>query len=63
MIAQQGVIDVIDDTLDVINELAVKGVFLPGALYSIKKLEGGKPRFKHLGHRLPNSVKWAFQRD
>jgi len=31
----------LDDTLDVIKRIAVKGVFLPGRYISIKEIEGG----------------------
>lgn len=57
-----GVIDVIDDTLDVINELQLKGYSYPGDIY-YKQIEGGKHDLPTWGSVLPHFVKWAFQKD
>lgn len=57
-----GVIDVIDDTLDVINELQLKGYSYPGDI-CYKEIEGGKHDLSTWGSTLPQFIKWAFQKD
>jgi len=57
-----GVIDVIDDTLDVISELQLKGYSYPGDIY-YKEIEGGKHDLPTWGSVLPLFLKWAFQKD
>ena len=57
-----GVIDVIDDTLDVINELQLKGYSYPGDI-CYKEIEGGKHDLSTWGSALPQFIKWAFKKD
>jgi len=54
-----GVIDAIDDTLDVIKELESKGYSYPGAISYIE-VEGGKHDLPTWGEAYPDFISWAF---
>ena len=56
-----GIIDVIDDTMDVISELQLKGYSYPGDIY-YKEIEGGKHHLNTWSAVLPQFLKWAFQK-
>ena len=55
-----GVIDAIDDTLDVIKELQGKGYSYPGDIAYVE-IEGGKHDLPTWGEIFPEFVKWAFK--
>lgn len=57
---QNGVIDAIDDTLDVINELKAKGYSYPGDIEYIE-LKGGKHDLPTWGKVFPQFILWAFE--
>ena len=54
-----GIIDAIDDTLDVIKELQLKGYSYPGDITYVQ-VEGGKHDLPTWGAQFPNFVRWAF---
>ncbi len=56
-----GLIDAIDDTLEVIKELQQKGYSYPGDI-SYVELEGGKHDLTTWGRIFPRFIKWAFQK-
>ncbi|MCM4150400.1 esterase [Arenibacter sp. N53] len=57
-----GIIDVIDDTMDVISELQLKGYSYPGDIY-YKEIDGGKHDLSTWSAVLPQFFKWSFQMD
>lgn len=54
-----GVIDAIDDTLDVIKELEAKGYSNPGSITYVE-IEGGKHDLKTWARVFPDFIQWAF---
>ena len=56
---QNGVIDAIDDTLDLIEELEKKGYSYPGDITYVE-LEGGKHDLLTWGKLFPDFIQWAF---
>ena len=54
-----GVIDAIEDTLDVIKELQAKGYSYPGAITYVE-IDGGKHDLPTWGKIFPEFIKWAF---
>ncbi len=54
-----GVIDAIDDTMDVIKELQKKGYSYPGAITYVE-VEGGKHDLPTWGKVFPSFLRWAF---
>ena len=54
-----GVIDAIEDTLDVIKELQGKGYSYPGSITYVE-IEGGKHDLSTWGMVFPNFIQWAF---
>ena len=56
---KNGVIDAIDDTLDVIKELQLKGYSFPGDITYLE-LEGGKHDIPTWTRLFPDFIKWAF---
>lgn len=56
---QNGVIDSIDDTLDVIKELELKGYSHPGDITYLQ-IEGGKHDLPTWGTVFPEFLEWAF---
>ncbi len=56
-----GVIDSIDDTLDVIKELRAKGYSYPGDIKYVE-IKGGKHDLPTWGNIFPEFVRWAFGR-
>jgi len=54
-----GVIDAIEDTLDVIKELQLKGYSFPGDI-SYLEIEGGKHDIPTWADHFPDFIKWAF---
>jgi enterochelin esterase-like enzyme len=56
-----GVIDAIDDTLDVIKELQKKGYSYPGDITYVE-LEGGKHDLPTWSSIFPEFIKWAFRK-
>jgi len=54
-----GIIDAIDDTLDVITELQKKGYSYPGDISYIE-VKGGKHDLQTWAKVFPNFIKWAF---
>ena len=56
-----GVIDAIDDTMDVIKELQAKGYSYPGDITYVE-IEGGKHDLPTWGSIFPEFLKWAFAR-
>ncbi len=56
-----GVIDSIDDTLDVIKELRAKGYSYPGDIKYVE-IKGGKHDLPTWGSIFPEFVRWAFGR-
>ena len=59
---ENGVIDSIDDTLDVIKELRAKGYSYPGDITYIE-IEGGKHDLPTWEKVFPDFVRWAFGAD
>ena len=57
-----GVIDAIDDTLDVIKELEKKGYSYPGDITYLE-VKGGKHDLPTWGNAFPNFLKWAFKKE
>lgn len=55
-----GVIDAIDDTLDVIRELQEKGYSYPGAIH-YEEIEGGKHDLPTWNKAFPLFLEWAFR--
>jgi len=55
-----GVIDAIDDTLDVIKELQAKGYSYPGAI-SYVEIEGGRHDLPTWAKVFPEFLNWAFR--
>lgn len=55
-----GVIDAIDDTLDVIKELQAKGYSYPGNVTYVE-IEGGKHDLPTWGEIFPQFIEWAFE--
>lgn len=56
-----GIIDSIDDTQDVIKELQEKGYAYPGDITYLE-IDGGKHDLPTWGHVFPRLIKWAFAR-
>jgi enterochelin esterase-like enzyme len=56
---KNGVIDAIDDTLDVIKELQKKGYSYPGDI-TYMEVKDGKHDLPTWGHAFPSFLKWAF---
>ena len=56
-----GVIDSIDDTLDVIKELKAKGYSSPGAIKYVE-IKGGKHNLPTWGLVFPKFIEWAFKK-
>lgn len=56
---QNGIIDSIDDTIDVIKELQQKGYTFPGDITYVE-LEGGKHNLPTWAAVFPEFLKWAF---
>ena len=56
-----GIIDSIDDTMDLIRELELKGYSFPGDITYVE-IEGGKHDLPTWAHIFPNFIKWAFGR-
>ncbi|WP_273569044.1 alpha/beta hydrolase [Maribacter halichondriae] len=54
-----GIIDAIDDTLDVIKELQLKGYSYPGDITYVE-IEGGKHDLPTWAIIFPDFLKWAF---
>lgn len=54
-----GIIDAIDDTLDLIKELVKKGYSYPGDITYVQ-IEGGKHDLPTWGNAFPGFIKWAF---
>ena len=54
-----GVIDAIDDTLDVIGELRLKGYSYPGDITYVE-IEGGKHDLPTWGRVFPQFIQWAM---
>ena len=54
-----GIIDAIEDTLDLIKELTIKGYSFPGAI-SYVKIEGGKHDLPTWGKVFPQFIDWAM---
>lgn len=57
---QNGVIDAIDDTMDVIKELQKKGYSYPGDITYVE-IEGGKHDLPTWSKVFPQFLKWAFK--
>lgn len=55
-----GVIDSIDDTLDLITELIIKGYHLEEDIV-YREIEGGKHDFKTWAEVFPDFLQWAFK--
>ncbi|MFT6796027.1 MAG: enterochelin esterase-like enzyme [Maribacter sp.] len=55
-----GVIDAIDDTMDVIKELKGKGYSYPGDITYLE-VDGGKHDLHTWGNVFPDFLKWAFK--
>ncbi len=56
-----GIIDAIDDTLDVIKELEKKGYSYPGDITYLE-IKGGKHDLPTWGNAFPDFLKWAFKK-
>lgn len=56
-----GIIDAIDDTLDVIKELKLKGYKTPEAI-TYKEIIGGKHDLQTWAQAFPNFISWAFKK-
>ncbi len=56
---QNGIIDSIDDTLDLIRELELKGYSYPGQITYVE-IEGGKHDLPTWAKIFPDFLKWAF---
>ena len=54
-----GIIDAIDDTLDLIKELTLKGYSYPGAITYVQ-VDGGKHDLTTWGKVFPQFIKWAM---
>lgn len=54
-----GLIDAIEDTLDVIKELEAKGYSYPGGV-SYVEIKGGKHDLPTWGRAFPDFIEWAF---
>ncbi len=54
-----GIIDAIDDTLDVVKELSTKGYSQPDAITYVE-VEGGKHNLNTWGEVFPQFIEWAF---
>jgi enterochelin esterase-like enzyme len=54
-----GIIDAIDDTMDVIKELQLKGYTYPGDITYLE-VEGGKHDLQTWARIFPQFIKWAF---
>lgn len=57
-----GIIDAIDDTLDLIKELTQKGYSFPGDITYVE-IEGGKHDLSTWGKVFPQFIKWAMGTD
>ena len=57
-----GIIDAIDDTLDVVKELTKKGYTFPGDITYVQ-IEGGKHDLPTWGNVFPSFISWAFGKD
>jgi len=55
-----GIIDAIDDTMDVIKELVKKGYSYPGDITYIE-VDGGKHDLPTWGKAFPDFLRWAFK--
>lgn len=55
-----GIIDAIDDTLDVIKELEKKGYSYPGDITYLE-VDGGRHDLPTWGNAFPEFLKWAFK--
>jgi len=58
---KNGVIDAIDDTLDVIKELELKGYSYPGDITYVE-IEGGKHDLPTWAMIFPEFIEWAFSK-
>lgn len=56
-----GIIDAIDDTLDLMKELTEKGYSYPGDITYVE-IEGGKHDLPTWGNVFPEFITWAFSR-
>lgn len=54
-----GIIDSIDDTLDLVKELQAKGYSFPGDITYVQ-IEGGKHDLPTWGRAFPEFLRWAF---
>jgi hypothetical protein len=55
-----GILDAIDDTMDVFNELTGKGYSYPGDITYLE-IDGGKHDLPTWGNAFTDFLKWAFK--